>query len=699
MHLGLTKRYIRKIHRSLKVRSDRLMIRLKDIISQRKPSDLDITLYPWSGLAGIPGNANFLPWGNEWSQEDDSNVLAEEIMAHRFRIFTTNPKEVYIDDPVRKSMIAGLAKGLDQDHIRAYKPIDWHSDFHSGYRWTPDLFYQDVRISPIPSVDIKVPRELSRFQHVGVLAYGDPQSSATEFMLQVMDWIVANPYGRGVNWECSMDIALRAINWIWGLRFFESELRKYPGFQRLIANSLRDHGRHVYESLDYYGVDIPTGNHYLADIAGLIYIGAVLPSLPEADLWLAFGIQELASEMQREVLPDGMCYEASTSYHRLVAELFVSCAALIERLPASRRQRLIGLNSRLHWVQPPLKSLAERNCKLMAEGQILPQSFYAHLELMAEFSLAMRKPNGLVCQIGDNDSARVHKLTPVLAEETRNHDHLFSTIGELLGREDLIQAGDSARLEGKLLCGGLRVKAKKREWKASLASSLQLFPHAGIATQTKHTAWLGISCGPSGQGGRGGHGHNDKNSFELNVNKLDFVVDGGCPAYTYAPEVRNRFRSTAMHSTIHISNVEQNTWPDGIRGLFQLPENAAPCLLIDQGEIIEGVHSGYGATHKRRFHLLTDRLIIDDELIDDRERYFVLNLHPEVSVTNLDSEIDVSSVQLQHSDGTSLRLDIKGGASLEVLPGAFGVGYMRAVENQRILVRLSSHQVKSIFSW
>lgn len=689
----------KRILRSGLIRLKRLKIGLAHKLSLVRPSNLELRVFPWHPDAGVPGSQAYLPWGNNWQHEEKMKAFADEVISHYFRVFTEQPLDVSVADSNRKALITKYCHGVDQNLLDSYMPIDWHSDFHSGYRWSPHLFFQDVKIAPLPGVDIKVPRELSRFQHVGALAFGDQERSALEFMLQVTDWIIANPYGRGVNWECSMDIALRAINWIWGLRFFEPQLSKYLDFQQLIANSLRDHGRHVYENLDYYGKNIPTGNHYLADIAGLLYIGAVLPDLPEADLWLAFGIQELVSEMHREVLSDGMCYEASTSYHRLVAELFVSCAALIERLPASRRQRLVELNISQHQVQPPLGSIAERNCNLTSQGQILPQSFYSRLGLMAEFSLAMRKPNGFVFQIGDNDSARVHKLIPSLIEETRNHDHLFSTIGELLGREDLIQAGHSARLEGKLVCGGVSGNPDRGTRQTSLPSSMQLFPKAGIATHTINKAWLGVSCGPSGKGGRGGHGHNDKNSFELNVNRLDFVVDGGCPAYTAAPGVRNWFRSTAVHSTIHVLNVEQNIWPNGMNGLFRLPENAAPILQIDSDEIIEGTHKGYGASHKRRFYLLVDRLVIDDEFIDDRERYLVFNLHPKVLVTRAASETDSLSVQLQHSKGTSVHLDIKGGASLEVLPGAFGIGYMRAVENQRLCIRLSTHHAQSIFSW
>jgi len=52
---------------------------------------------------------------------------------------------------------------------KKYQPIDWHSDFKHGYRWDPKTFYRDICYGHIKGVDIKVPWELSRFQHLNAL--------------------------------------------------------------------------------------------------------------------------------------------------------------------------------------------------------------------------------------------------------------------------------------------------------------------------------------------------------------------------------------------------------------------------------------------------------------------------------------------------------------------------------------------------
>gem|GEM_PF-5007792 len=52
-----------------------------------------------------------------------------------------------------------------------YKPIDWQIDFKSGYRWREKTRYDQILYAPLQGVDIKVPWELSRMQHLATLAW------------------------------------------------------------------------------------------------------------------------------------------------------------------------------------------------------------------------------------------------------------------------------------------------------------------------------------------------------------------------------------------------------------------------------------------------------------------------------------------------------------------------------------------------
>jgi len=66
------------------------------------------------------------------------------------------------------------------------------------------------------------------------------------------------------------------------------------------------------------------GNHYLSDIAGLIYLGIFFQETKEGKKWLEKGVSALEEEMEFQVYPDGVGFKGSISYHRLVTELFLS---------------------------------------------------------------------------------------------------------------------------------------------------------------------------------------------------------------------------------------------------------------------------------------------------------------------------------------------------------------------------------------
>ena len=51
-----------------------------------------------------------------------------------------------------------------------YKTIDWQRDFKSGYRFSSKKWYKSQRKNIPPGVDIKVPWELSRLQHLPQMA-------------------------------------------------------------------------------------------------------------------------------------------------------------------------------------------------------------------------------------------------------------------------------------------------------------------------------------------------------------------------------------------------------------------------------------------------------------------------------------------------------------------------------------------------
>ena len=95
----------------------------------------------------------------------------------------------------------------------------------------------------------------------------------------------------GVNWVCTMDVAIRAANWLIAYDLFFSSGAKFDApFNRLFTRSIYEHGQHIVNNLEWSTT--ARTNHYLANIVGLIFISCYLSNTPETSIWLAFSIQE-----------------------------------------------------------------------------------------------------------------------------------------------------------------------------------------------------------------------------------------------------------------------------------------------------------------------------------------------------------------------------------------------------------------------
>src|SRR5678815_1198476 len=118
-----------------------------------------------------------------------------------------------------------------------------------------------------------------------------------------------------------MEVALRAINLLAAFEIFRHSSHLTRVDLTNILNLLQLHGRYIRRNLEYSY--IATSNHYMSDVVGLVWLGLLLPELAEATRWREFGLREMLREMDKQILPDGADFEASTGYHRLILELLL----------------------------------------------------------------------------------------------------------------------------------------------------------------------------------------------------------------------------------------------------------------------------------------------------------------------------------------------------------------------------------------
>lgn len=449
---------------------------------------------------------------------------------------------------------------------KGYRPIDWHSDFKSGYRWDPKTFYRYIRYGQIEGADVIVPWELSRAQHLitlgeAFLLSGDMKYMA-EFKNQINDWIDHNKVGSGVNWFTAMDSAIRAVNWLVATEFFMSDSDLLDEeFLNKLYGAIYQHGCYIKKNLQR--INSITTNHYISGVAGLLFIALYCPLFRKSKKWKNFAIKELEKEIEKQVYPDGCDYEASASYHLLVLEIFFYAFLLCEKA-----------------------------------GISLSDSYKAKLKKMFECSLYYIKPNGMAPQIGDNDNGRFLKFfnRPVL-----EHKYLLSSAAVYfkdcnfkLRRFDLDEESFWLfGMDAKAIWDNLPFRED--------SPGSRSFPDTGWYIMRYNDDYCFISCGPNGQGGRGGHAHNDKLSFELMLDGQDIVIDPGTYVYTPYPKERNKLRSTEYHNTVKFDGYEQNEI--STKDIFRLPDRVKikdrDLKEKDDEIIFQGEIQYLDFTHKR----------------------------------------------------------------------------------------------------
>ena len=501
------------------------------------------------------------------------------------------------------------------------RSLPWLGDFKTGAAW-PKKYAFDLDYEMLtPDSDVKVPWELSRFQHAALLGqawlFTQREAFRAEFVAQFDDWERENPWGYSVNWVCAMDVGIRVHNWQWGYRYlFGPESPASESFALRFARALYLHGEFVEQHLEVSDVH---GNHYLAEAVGLLSAGAWLRHSRAGARWLETGRRILLDGIARQVHADGVDFEQSTAYHRLVTETFLTGFLL-----------------------------------LRAAGADPPAADWSKLERMFDYIAAYTKPDGRAPLIGDADDGRMQKLAP---RDINDHRYLLSTAACLSGRPALAEAAGRCWPETWWMLGAGAAAAFDALPRSGPRQS-EAFPDGGIYVLRAPDAHAIVDCAEVGMNGRGGHGHNDILSFELCLAGRPVVTDCGAFVYTADPAARDRFRSTAFHNGVQVDGEELNRFlvPSD---LWRLSDDARPVDVRwrtgGAGGEVSAAHTGYErladpVRHRRTCALSADgRLFtIRDELIAAASHRYTWRFHLAAGVS---ARIEGHAIALEIAPG------------------------------------------------
>jgi len=505
------------------------------------------------------------------------------------------------------------------DTFGSYQPINWHYDPSSKNEFSRKDWYRLIRKNIPKGSDLKYPWELSRFQHLTLLGQAytitAEEKYTLEFVNQITDWIENNPVRYGINWACTMEVGIRIANWIVGLMYFIESDTIDVEFLTLFNNSAMVHGDHIYNNLE--NLQVYTSNHYAANIAGLFILSVYLPRSTRIRRWQKFAFKELESEIINQTYESGWQYESSTSYHRLVTEMFLY-------------SYLFG----------------------KAFNIFFSNKYVNRLKKMLDVLSIVSKPGGAIPQIGDNDSGRF-----LVFNFDKNYDDL--DVGYLMNT--------AVKQEGLLT--------------ENHFSFPYIYDDAGRFIWKNENLYMILVAGPKGQGGNGGHAHNDILSYELNVDGYDIIVDPGTFVYTGNPKERNYFRSVKNHNTLCWKDLEPCSLHEG---LFTLREKGKLKVdsITDSKSIttIVGFYEYGERFHKRSISVdAIDRIITVDDECSHLEAMINFNISPGRKINQKDSEIFIDSIRIKF-DGIS---------SFSVEPSYYSPAYGKKQDSKILRGRLS----------
>lgn len=629
------------------------------------------------------------------------DVTAETMPAHRAALRSISHDEELFNQAHAAIAHTFTLLGAPVLNAPQQHSPNWHTDFRSGYSWEAQKHTPSHDINVLTSIegsDVKYPWELSRFQWLAWLgmAYILDDETTRELWYQaferdVSNWIDENPVGCGINWTVSMEAALRAVSWIQAYSVFFPTTQHRSAFWQKFMDTLWKHGTFISYNLEYTR---HPGNHFDANALGLVALGSFFYDVKDGKRWFHAGKRALEREIFRQTMSDGVDWEKSTAYHRLVTEIFFAASVIADKA-----------------------------------GMPFSSEYKERLAAMHEFMAAYCRADGSAPQFGDADDGRV--VRSLAAETFTNHashlvcgalyfqraDNMPNDIPDYMpdytqnytqnyvpeylsrasSRASSWAASDAPAALLPLLDAWMWFGHNALErWKELQSSRLGqvreesalLYTHCkeggyvvcrmntGSEAHPVQAHWM-ADVGDYGMNGWGGHGHNDCLSFELwlgsqtasGVQGRVFVCDSGTGLYTADTALRDSLRSVEAHNTLVLTLNDKTLEPVEFAGLWRIhADNLNPHVESHAEDIeaelgggiirtIEAVQHGYearyGVRHQRTFELETGKeggtleiadalLLVRDEVRKlfsqgDLQAYIHLHIPPGLSVEFVDA--------------------------------------------------------------
>jgi hypothetical protein len=398
------------------------------------------------------------------------------------------------------------------------REIEWHRDPVHGIAAPNEPWFCVPYLNFSRTGDHKIVWELSRHQHLMLLARAWLYTGDGQFLntLQSMweGWRKANPYPMGINWASTLEVGIRCLSWIWVDQLTDGAADFPESLRRRLREGIGECAVYIERYVSTY---FAPNTHLLGEMLALFFVGVLYPEFERAQLWREYGWRVLLQESERQVREDGFHFEQSVYYHIYALDMFIHA-----------------------------RILAARN------GIFVPDSYDRTLSLMAE-GLATISAGGAVPRFGDDDGGRLFDGRRNRSEHLRDP---MAAAAILYHRGDWKVAGDDLQEETIWLLGVDGIRVFDQLPTAPNVPRSRAFAASGYYTLASENGLAVIDAGPHGWG-RGGHGHADALSLQLNAGGRAWLTDPGTGSYPSEKPERELFRGTAAHNTLEVDGRSQ----------------------------------------------------------------------------------------------------------------------------------------------
>lgn len=520
-----------------------------------------------------------------------------------FRNLFGEKNERWFIDKASK-IVDGRFDLLGYQNLDLGSEIDWHLEPVSGKRSPLKHWKQFDELDTTETGDKKLVWELNRHQHFFTLGVAfwltKDERYAAAFAKHLKSWMEQNPPGTGINWFSSMELAFRAISWIWAFHFFRDSDHLTPDLFHKALKFLYLHGRHIEKYLSTY---YSPNTHLTGEALGLYYLGTQLPFFERSGQWRKLGEDILLAELDRQIHPDGVYFEQSTWYQKYTVDFYTQFLIL----------------------------------KTLYGGEIEKEAgekLESRLQAALDFLMYITRPDGTTPIIGDDDGG---KTVPFGRRKSDDFRAALVTGATLFERGDYKYIGGDPVPEVLWLLGLEGVRAYKALRAHVPSGTSKKFPLGGYFAMrdgwSETDNYLLVDCGEVGAIS-GGHGHADTLAIELAIQGKTLLVDSGTYTYHESRELRNYFRSTTAHNTLVVDKISSSEPGDKFSWKTKAEATINSLVCQERFDFFEGSHNGYErianapATHRRSILFLKNDYWIMRDLVEAKlDHDYALNFH------------------------------------------------------------------------